>query len=66
MADKTMLINSGKRRKSGETATFMPKPAWEAGNGCAIHLFKDGKPLFYDEKGLFAIAIPLCISWAEY
>ena len=38
----------------GKTATFMPKPIFdEAGNGMHVHmqLFKDGKPLFYDENG---------------
>ena len=38
----------------GKTATFMPKPvAGEAGSGMHVHmlLFKDGKPVFYDEKG---------------
>ena len=35
------------------TATFMPKPvAGEAGSGMHVHmhLFKDGEPIFYDEK----------------
>ena len=38
----------------GKTATFMPKPlANEAGSGMHAHqsLWKDGKPLFYDESG---------------
>ena len=38
----------------GKTATFMPKPvAGEAGSGMHVHmlLFKDGKPVFYDENG---------------
>ena len=57
MADKTMLIKymvKNAAAKAGKTATFMPKPVLgEAGNGlhAHIHLFKDGKPLFYDEKG---------------
>ena len=38
----------------GKTVTFMPKPlANEAGSGMHAHqsLWKDGKPLFYDESG---------------
>ena len=38
----------------GMTASFMPKPIYgEAGSGMHVHiwLWKDGKPLFYDEKG---------------
>jgi len=38
----------------GMIATFMPKPLFdEAGNGMHFHqhLFKNGKPLFYDENG---------------
>jgi len=57
MADKTMIIKyvvKNAALKDGRTATFMPKPLYnEAGNGMHVHilLFKDGKPLFYDEKG---------------
>ena len=57
MADKTMMtkyiIKNAAVRES-KTATFMPKPIFdEAGNGMHVHmhLFKDGEPLFYDEKG---------------
>jgi len=57
MADKTMItkyIIKNQAISEGKTATFMPKPIYdEAGNGMHIHmhLFKDGKPLFYDENG---------------
>lgn len=57
MADKTMLIKyivKNAAVQAGKTATFMPKPLYnEAGNGMHVHmhLFKDGKPLFYDKDG---------------
>lgn len=57
MADKTMItkyIVKNQAIAEGKTATFMPKPIFdEAGNGMHIHmhLFKDGEPLFFDEKG---------------
>ena len=57
MADKTMLakyIIKNAAVAEGKTATFMPKPIYgEAGNGMHvhIHLFKEGKPLFYDAAG---------------
>ncbi|MEG1500627.1 MAG: type I glutamate--ammonia ligase, partial [Clostridiales bacterium] len=57
MADNTMMIKyviKNAALKAGKTATFMPKPIFgEAGNGMHVHmqLFKDGKPLFYDENG---------------
>ncbi len=57
MADKTMIIKyivKNAAVKAGKTATFMPKPIYgEAGNGMHVHmlLFKNGKPVFYDEKG---------------
>ncbi|MCY0897756.1 MAG: type I glutamate--ammonia ligase [Firmicutes bacterium] len=38
----------------GKTVTFMPKPLFgDNGNGMHVHqsLWKDGTPLFYDEKG---------------
>ncbi|MCL2409333.1 MAG: type I glutamate--ammonia ligase [Oscillospiraceae bacterium] len=56
MADKTMMTKyliKNAAVSEGKTATFMPKPIYEeAGNGMHVHmhLFKDGKPLFYDEK----------------
>jgi glutamine synthetase len=40
--------------QNGKTVTFMPKPFHgEAGSGLHVHLqmFKDGKPIFYDENG---------------
>jgi len=57
MADNTMItkyIVKNTANKAGKTATFMPKPlSSEAGNGMHVHmmLFKEGKPLFYDENG---------------
>jgi len=57
MADKTMMIKHLVKNAAiaeNKTATFMPKPIYaEAGNGMHVHmhLFKDGKPLFYDKNG---------------
>lgn len=57
MADDTMLIKyviKNTAAQAGRTATLMPKPVRdEAGNGMHVHmlLFKDGKPVFYDENG---------------
>ena len=57
MADKTMFtkyIIRNEAVKEGKTATFMPKPIYgEAGSGMHVHMlmFKDGKPVFYDENG---------------
>ncbi|MCK4551677.1 MAG: type I glutamate--ammonia ligase [Tenericutes bacterium] len=57
VADNTMVakyIIKNAANKANKTVTFMPKPlSSEAGNGMHIHmmLFKDGKPLFYDESG---------------
>jgi glutamine synthetase len=57
MADKTMMIKSILKNAAfaeGRTVTFLPKPVFgEAGNGMHVHmhLFKDGKPLFYDPDG---------------
>ena len=56
LADDTMsakYVIKNEAVLNGCTATFMPKPlAGEAGNGMHVHmhLFKDGKPVFYDEK----------------
>ena len=57
MADKTMLtkyIIKNQAIREGKSATFMPKPIYdECGSGLHVHIlmFKDGKPLFYDENG---------------
>ena len=57
MADKTMMTKYLVKNAAvaeNKTATFMPKPIYaEAGNGMHVHmhLFKDGKPLFYDAEG---------------
>jgi glutamine synthetase len=57
MADKTLLLKyivKNMAIQHGKSATFMPKPIYgEAGSGMHVHmqLFKEGKPLFYDEKG---------------
>lgn len=57
MADKTMIIKYVVKNAAiaeNKTATFMPKPIFgEAGNGMHVHmlLMKEGKPIFYDEKG---------------
>ena len=57
MADKTMMTKyliKNAAVAENKTATFMPKPVYaEAGNGLHVHmhLFKDGKPLFYDKEG---------------
>ena len=57
MADKTMMakyIIKNAAAAEGKSATFMPKPLFdEAGSGMHVHLhlFKKGKPLFYDAKG---------------
>jgi glutamine synthetase len=40
--------------RAGRSATFMPKPLWNvAGSGMHVHqhLFKAGKPLFWDAEG---------------
>jgi len=57
MADKTMMTKyliKNAAVAENKTATFLPKPIYaEAGNGMHVHmhLFKDGKPLFYDKEG---------------
>ena len=57
MADNTMVakyIIKNAAAQEGRTATFLPKPvAGEAGSGMHVHmhLFKEGKPIFYDETG---------------
>jgi glutamine synthetase len=57
MADNLMMfkyIVKNVARKNNMTATFMPKPLFQDnGSGMHVHqsLWKDGKPLFYDESG---------------
>ncbi|MCL2437030.1 MAG: type I glutamate--ammonia ligase [Clostridiales bacterium] len=57
MADKTMMTKYLIKNcavEEGKTATFLPKPIYgEAGSGLHVHmhLFKEGKPVFYDENG---------------
>ena len=57
MADQVMMykyIVKNIALKHGKTATFMPKPLFnDNGSGMHTHmsLWKDGKNLFYDEKG---------------
>lgn len=57
MADKLMkykYIIKNTAVQNGYTATFMPKPLFmDNGSGMHVHqsLWKDGKPLFFDEKG---------------
>ena len=62
MADKTMVtkyIIKNVAVQAGKTATLMPKPILgEAGNGMHVHiwLWKDGKPLFFDENGYSSLS----------
>ncbi len=57
MADKLMkykYIIKNTAVQNGYTATFMPKPLFmDNGSGMHVHqsLWKDGQPLFFDEKG---------------
>lgn len=57
MADATLIakyIIKNTAIMHGKTATFMPKPLFgEAGSGMHVHMMlrKNGKNLFYDEKG---------------
>jgi glutamine synthetase len=49
-------------RKYGKVGTFMPKPLFgDNGSGMHTHqsLWRDGKPLFFDEKG-YALTSQLC------
>ena len=56
-ADEVMLFKYVIRNTAwaaGKTVTFMPKPLFgDNGSGMHVHqsLWKDGKPLFYDENG---------------
>ncbi|MCL2466815.1 MAG: type I glutamate--ammonia ligase [Micrococcales bacterium] len=56
-ADKVQLFKyvvKNVAAADGRTATFMPKPLFgDNGSGMHVHqsLWKDGKPLFFDEKG---------------
>ena len=62
MADKVLwykYIVKNIARKHGKVATFMPKPLFgDNGSGMHTHqsLWKDGKPLFFDEKGYALIS----------
>jgi glutamine synthetase len=57
MADKTMIVKYVVKNtafQENKTVTFMPKPLFaEAGSGMHVHMhmFKKGKPIFYDENG---------------
>ena len=63
MADKTMMakyIIKNAAVEAGKTATFLPKPIYgEAGSGLHVHmqLFKDDKPIFFDEKGYSGLSL---------
>jgi glutamine synthetase len=65
MADKVLwykYIVKNVARKHNKVATFMPKPLFgDNGSGMHVHqsLWKDGKPLFFDEKG-YALTSQLC------
>ena len=56
LADATMIakyIIKNAAMEDNRTATFLPKPIYdEAGSGLHVHmhLFKDGKPLFYGDE----------------
>jgi glutamine synthetase len=56
-ADKIMLFKyvvKNVAHRHGKTATFMPKPVFgDNGSGMHVHqsLWKDGDPLFFDERG---------------
>jgi glutamine synthetase len=57
MADGTLMAKYVIKNEAiahGKTATFMPKPLYgEAGSGMHVHMLlrKNGKNIFYDEKG---------------
>ncbi len=65
MADKVLwykYIVKNVARKHNKVATFMPKPLFgDNGSGMHVHqsLWKDGEPLFFDEKG-YALTSQLC------
>ncbi|MBN1884197.1 MAG: type I glutamate--ammonia ligase [Candidatus Krumholzibacteriota bacterium] len=62
-ADISMMVRYFARmtaHQAGKTATFMPKPVHgEAGSGMHFHqhLFKSGKPLFWDAKGYGGLSV---------
>ncbi len=62
MADRLITykyIVKNVSRKYGKTATFMPKPLFnDNGSGMHVHqsLWKDGKNLFFDQKGYAQIS----------
>jgi glutamine synthetase len=65
MADSVLwykYIVKNVARQHNKVATFMPKPLFgDNGSGMHTHqsLWKDGKPLFFDEKG-YALTSQLC------
>src|SRR3989475_837138 len=65
MADNVLwykYIVKNVARKHGKVATFMPKPLFmDNGSGMHTHqsLWKNGKPLFFDQKG-YALTSEMC------
>jgi len=68
-ADKVQLFKyvvKNVAHQAGRTATFMPKPLFgDNGSGMHVHqsLWKDGKPLFFDEKGYAGLS-DIAATWA--
>ena len=69
MADNVLwykYIVKNVARKHGKVATFMPKPLFmDNGSGMHTHqsLWKNGKPLFFDQKG-YALTSEMCRWYA--